>query len=224
MTTAPTRAMSRWSVATATVQCRTRAPPAPAASRPWIMAAVAAAAVVLGIASKSGSGRPAPEKLVAVLSFVAMSEDGEIGIFADGLIEEVSHAFANIETLKVTGRTSGFFYKNRNEDLREIGATLGVAHLLEGSVRRSSDRIRATTQLSAVFLANPLKVWSPMADLVVLDFDGSETADTVTDDVAPLKFGDQRHGLHAAGSTGGAKYGDRSADHELEEGVPDLRS
>ncbi len=83
--------------------------PAPAASQPWIMAAVAAAAVVLGIASKSGSGRPAREKSVAVMSFVAVSEDDEIGIFADGLIEEVSHAFANIETLKVTGRTSGFF-------------------------------------------------------------------------------------------------------------------
>ena len=143
------------------------APPAPAASRPWIMAAVAAAAVVLGIASKSGSGRPAPENLVAVLSFVAMSEDDEIGIFADGLTEEVSHALANIETLKVTGRTSSFFYKNRNEDLREIGATLGVAHLLEGSVRRSSDRIRVTTQL--IDAEDGFHLWSKVYDSTPAD-------------------------------------------------------
>ena len=60
-----------------------------------------------------------------------MSRDDDVEIFADGLTEEVSHALANIAELKVTGRTSSFHYKNRNEDLREIGATLGVAHLLD---------------------------------------------------------------------------------------------
>ena len=141
------------------------AAPSPASGRRWIIAAVAAtviAAVVVGIARMSGSGRPAPEKSVAVLPFVAMSRDDDVEIFADGLTEEVSHALANIAELKVTGRTSSFHYKNRNEDLREIGATLGVAHLLEGAVRRSDDRIRVTAQL--IDAEDGFHLWSKVYD------------------------------------------------------------
>ena len=146
------------------------AAPSPASGRRWIIAAVAAtviAAVVVGIARMSGSGRPAPEKSVAVLPFVAMSRDDDIEIFADGLTEEVSHALANIAELKVTGRTSSFHYKNRNEDLREIGATLGVAHLLEGSVRRSDDRIRVTAQL--IDAEDGFHLWSKVYDSTPAD-------------------------------------------------------
>ncbi|MDH3894165.1 MAG: hypothetical protein OES78_06370, partial [Chromatiales bacterium] len=112
-------------------------------------------------------GRPAPEKSVAVLPFVAMSRDDDVEIFADGLTEEVSHALANIAELKVTGRTSSFHYKNRNEDLREIGATLGVAHLLEGSVRRSDDRIRVTAQL--IDAEDGFHLWSKVYDSTPAD-------------------------------------------------------
>ena len=146
------------------------AAPSPASGRRWISAAVAAtviAAVVVGIARMSGSGRPAPEKSVAVLPFVAMSRDDDVEIFADGLTEEVSHALANIAELKVTGRTSSFHYKNRNEDLREIGATLGVAHLLEGSVRRSDDRIRVTAQL--IDAEDGFHLWSKVYDSTPAD-------------------------------------------------------
>ena len=146
------------------------AAPSPASGRRWIIAAVAAtviAAVVVGIARMSGSGRPAPEKSVAVLPFVAMSRDDDVEIFADGLTEEVSHALANIAELKVTGRTSSFHYKNRNEDLREIGATLGVAHLLEGSVRRSDDRIRVTAQL--IDAEDGFHLWSKVYDSTPAD-------------------------------------------------------
>ena len=146
------------------------AAPSPASGRRWIIAAVAAtviAAVVVGIARMSGSGRPAPEKSVAVLPFVAMSRDDDVEIFADGLTEEVSHALANIAELKVTGRTSSFHYKNRNEDLREIGATLGVAHLLEGAVRRSDDRIRVTAQL--IDAEDGFHLWSKVYDSTPAD-------------------------------------------------------
>ena len=74
----------------------------------------------------------------------------------------MSHALANIAELKVTGRTSSFHYKNRNEDLREIGSTLGVAHLLEGSVRRSDDRIRVTAQL--IDADDGFHLWSKVYD------------------------------------------------------------
>jgi len=146
------------------------AAPSPGSGRRWIIAAVAATvivAVVVGIARMSGSGRPAPEKSVAVLPFVAMSRDDDVEIFADGLTEEVSHALANIAELKVTGRTSSFHYKNRNEDLREIGATLGVAHLLEGSVRRSDDRIRVTAQL--IDAEDGFHLWSKVYDSTPAD-------------------------------------------------------
>ncbi len=142
----------------------------PARGPRWIIAAVAAtviAVVVVGITWMSGSGRPAPEKSVAVLPFVAMSQDDDVGIFADGLTEEVSHALANIAELKVTGRTSSFHYKNRNEDLREIGSTLGVAHLLEGSVRRSDDRIRVTAQL--IDADDGFHLWSKVYDSTPAD-------------------------------------------------------
>ena len=146
-------------------------PTAPATARRWIMGVVAAAAaiaaIVMGVARMSGSGTPAPEKSVAVLPFVAMSKDDDVEIFADGLTEEVSHALANIEDLKVTGRTSSFYYKNRREDLRAIGATLGVAHLLEGSVRRSNNRVRVTAQL--IDAEDGFHLWSEVYDSTPAD-------------------------------------------------------
>jgi len=79
---------------------------------------------------------------IAVLPFTNMSDDSDH--FADGLSEELLNLLAKIPDLKVAGRTSAFAFKGRNEDLREIGAALGVEHVLEGSVRRSGDRLRIT--------------------------------------------------------------------------------
>ena len=87
------------------------------------------------------------DKSIAVLPFVAMSAAEEDEYFADGLSEELLNVLARNERLKVAGRTSSFYYKGRNEDLREIAEALGVAHILEGSVRRSGDRLRVTAQL-----------------------------------------------------------------------------
>ncbi len=89
----------------------------------------------------------APEKSIAVLPFVAMSASPDDEFFADGLSEELLNVLTKIDELKVAGRTSSFYYKGRNEDLRAIGEALGVAHILEGSVRREGNQIRVTAQL-----------------------------------------------------------------------------
>ena len=87
------------------------------------------------------------DKSIAVLPFVNMSGDQENEYFSDGLTEELLNSLARIKELKVTGRTSSFAFKGRNTDLREIGQTLGVAHILEGSVRKAQNRLRITAQL-----------------------------------------------------------------------------
>lgn len=89
----------------------------------------------------------ADEKSIAVLPFANLSSDPEQEYFADGLSEELLNKLAQIRDLQVAGRTSSFYYKDTNEDLRVIGETLGVAHILEGSVRKSGNNIRITAQL-----------------------------------------------------------------------------
>ncbi len=88
-----------------------------------------------------------PDKSIAVLPFVNMSGDEENEYFSDGLTEELLNALSRVKELKVTGRTSSFAFKGKNTDLREIGQMLGVAHILEGSVRKANDRVRITAQL-----------------------------------------------------------------------------
>jgi TolB-like protein/Flp pilus assembly protein TadD len=90
---------------------------------------------------------PIVDKSIAVLPFVDMSEKKDQEYFADGMAEEILDILAKVPSLKVIGRTSSFQFKGRNEDLRTIGTKLGVAYVLEGSVRRSADRVRVTAQL-----------------------------------------------------------------------------
>lgn len=87
------------------------------------------------------------DKSIAVLPFVNMSADSSQEYFSDGLSEELLNLLAKIPELKVIGRTSSFAFKGKNEDLRTIAQKLGVAHLLEGSVRRDGNTVRVTAQL-----------------------------------------------------------------------------
>jgi TolB-like protein/Tfp pilus assembly protein PilF len=103
----------------------------------------ASPAVTQAVAAVSSSD----DKSIAVLPFVAMTTSQEDEFFADGLSEELLNVLAKIEGLKVAGRTSAFYYKGKNEDLRVIADALGVAHILEGSVRRSGSQLRVTAQL-----------------------------------------------------------------------------
>ena len=87
------------------------------------------------------------DKSIAVLPFVDLSPANDQEYFSDGLTENILHALAQIREIKVAGRTSSFAYKNRNVDLREIGQSLNVQKILEGSVQKSGERIRITAQL-----------------------------------------------------------------------------
>lgn len=87
------------------------------------------------------------DKSIAVLPFVNLSSDEEHEWFADGLTEEILNSLARTPDLLVASRTSSFQYKGQNTDVSEIAAALGVAHILEGSVRRSGNRLRVTAQL-----------------------------------------------------------------------------
>jgi TolB-like protein/tetratricopeptide (TPR) repeat protein len=86
-------------------------------------------------------------KSIAVLPFTDMSEKKDQEYFADGMAEEILDLLARIPGLTVIGRTSSFQFKDKSDDLRTIGAKLSVAYILEGSVRKSGDRLRVTAQL-----------------------------------------------------------------------------
>jgi eukaryotic-like serine/threonine-protein kinase len=104
---------------------------------------------------------------IAVLPFANLSADRENEYFGDGLAEEIINALAQVEGLKVIARTSAFSFKGKNEDIRGIARALGVTHVLEGSVRRSGDRIRVTAQLIAA--ADGTHLWSERYDRPMTD-------------------------------------------------------
>lgn len=110
-------------------------------------AAAPADATTYGRPDKPGATTTIPAKSMAVLPFADMSEKKDQEYFADGMAEEILDLLTKVPGLKVIGRTSSFQFKGRNEDLRRIGSMLDVSYILEGSVRRSSDRLRITAQL-----------------------------------------------------------------------------
>ncbi len=103
------------------------------------------------LAARAAPGQHAQnDKSIAVLPFLDLSPNHDQGYFSDGMSEEILNALAQVQDLKVAGRTSSFYFKDRNENLRTIGKTLGVANLLEGSVRKQGDKVRITAQLIRV--------------------------------------------------------------------------
>ena len=107
------------------------------------------------------------EKSIAVLPFVNMSSDAEQEFFSDGITEEILKSLASEKSLKVAGRTSSFAFKGQNDDLRRIGEALGVAHILEGSVRKAGEQVRITAQL--VQVDNGFHLWSETYDRELTD-------------------------------------------------------
>jgi adenylate cyclase len=94
------------------------------------------------------SGPALPDKpSIAVLPFVNMSGDPEQEYFADGMVEEIITALSRIRWLFVIARNSSFTYKGQSVDVKQVGRELGVRYLLEGSVRKSGNQVRITTQL-----------------------------------------------------------------------------
>jgi TolB-like protein len=99
-------------------------------------------------AEQPAAGPAAPdERSIAVLSFTDLSPNKDQEYFSDGMAEEILDALAKMPGLKVAGRTSSFYFKGKNETVQTIGAALGVAHVLEGSVRKQGDKVRITAQL-----------------------------------------------------------------------------
>ena len=142
-------------------------------SRRWPAGLFAAAAIgLMGVSvwwvfhdsgAASGEGADtAVARSIAVLPFVNMSGDPENEYFSDGLAEELINVLTKIEGLKVAARTSAFSFKGKNIDVREIGEALGVGNVLEGSVRKSGDRVRITAQL--IQAKDGFHLWSDSYD------------------------------------------------------------
>jgi eukaryotic-like serine/threonine-protein kinase len=88
-----------------------------------------------------------PEKSIAVLPFLDLSETKDQEYFCDGMSEEILEALAKVEGLRVVARTSSFSFKGKSVNAREVGEKLNVANVLEGSLRREGDRVRVTAEL-----------------------------------------------------------------------------
>jgi len=110
----------------------------------------------------------APRDSIAVLPFVNLSDDPANVYFSEGLAEELLNMLAAIPDLQVTARTSSFSFKGKDLDIPAIGRSLNVANVLEGSVRKSGNRVRITVQL--IDVENGFHLWS-------------ETYDRDTDDI-----------------------------------------
>jgi serine/threonine protein kinase/TolB-like protein/Tfp pilus assembly protein PilF len=164
-------------------------------NRPMVTVATAAIIAVLAIAGYEEATRRAgdraadqarraaatavlrkTDKSIAVLPFLDLSEARDQGYFADGLSEELIDLLAQIQSLEVIARTSSFYFKGKDVPIPEIAARLGVAHVLEGSVRRSGHTVRVTAQL--IRADSGVHLWSQTYDRDVTDIF------TVQDDIA----------------------------------------
>ncbi|MGH9949162.1 MAG: tetratricopeptide repeat protein [Pyrinomonadaceae bacterium] len=127
---------------------------------------------------------------IAVLPFAHLSSSPDDEYFCDGLAEELLNALAKIDGLKVAARTSAFSFKGKDTEISEIGQKLGVRNILEGSVRKSGDRLRITVQL--VNASDGYHVWSERYDREMRDiFDVQDEITLAVVDALKLKlFGD----------------------------------
>ena len=136
-----------------------------------IAALVVAASTAIGghfRSSRRGANAPSLNNTsIAVLPFVNMSPAKDQEYFSDGLAEQLIHELAKVSGLKVVGRSSAFQFKGKNEDLREVGRKLGVANVLEGSVRREGNHVRITAELIKV--DDGFQLWSQTYDREIND-------------------------------------------------------
>ncbi len=138
----------------------------------WVLLVTAGALLGAGLFALVAHRRPAPAAgaivpSIAVLPFADMSPQRDQAYFSDGLSEEILNALAHVEGLHVTGRSSAFAFKGRDEDLRVIGQKLNVGAVLEGSVRKAGNRVRITAQI--VNVADGYHLWSETFDRDLAD-------------------------------------------------------
>jgi TolB-like protein/DNA-binding winged helix-turn-helix (wHTH) protein/Tfp pilus assembly protein PilF len=144
--------------------------------RVWMLAvlpvlAVLAVAAIVGqhfrVARNVTNASSVRNTSIAVLPFADMSAAKDEEYFSDGLAEQLINDLAKVSGLKVVGRSSAFQFKGRNEDLREVGRKLGVANVLEGSVRRDGNHVRITAEL--IKTDDGFELWSQTYDREIKD-------------------------------------------------------
>jgi TolB-like protein/DNA-binding winged helix-turn-helix (wHTH) protein len=140
-----------------------------------VLAVVAAAAIAgqhFRVARNRANATLVKNTSIAVLPFADMSAAKDQEYFSDGLAEQLINDLAKISGLKVVGRSSAFQFKGRNEDVREVGRKLGVANVLEGSVRRDGNHVRITAEL--IKADDGFELWSQTYDREIKDIFGVE--------------------------------------------------
>ena len=194
---------------------------APAASSNWLtnkiaIAAVISAAVIailfFGMQDREPSKQFVPEpsdkmeQTVAVLPFIAMSVGDDDEYFADGLTEELLNSLSRLPDLRVTARTSSFYFKGQDLPIPDIAELLGVAHIVEGSVRRDGNQVRVTAQL--IRADDGFHLWSNTYDRRV---DGifevqTEIASAIATSLGVLLNETQRQRMKVAGLRNAEAY------------------
>ena len=179
----------------------------------WIVVVLIAAALSFGLfflgRYTAGTAPPRlsgpatavnPEKSIAVLPLVNTSGDPANEYFSDGLSEELIAVLTRIPDLKVIGRSSSFLFKGKSDDSKTIGEKLGVAHLIEGSVRKQGERVRIVAEL--INAADGRSLWSETYDRELKDVFGvqNEIATAVADQMKVKLLG-QSGGLETTGSS-----------------------
>ena len=132
--------------------------------------AVLAAATIAGYFQVAHKGSNAPSlnnTSIAVLPFADLSPAKDQAYFADGLAEQLINDLAKVSGLKVVGRSSAFVFRGKNEDVRDVGRKLGVANVLEGSVRREGNHLRITAEL--IKADDGFQLWSQTYDRELKD-------------------------------------------------------
>ena len=132
-----------------------------------LLALLLGASVGYAVLRLTGRPRPTPAPSAAVLPFEDLSPQKDQGYFSDGLTEELITSLSQVHGLRVAARTSSFQFKGQNTDVREIGRRLDVGTVLEGSVRRSGDRLRVSAQL--INVKDGYQLWSESYDRNLAD-------------------------------------------------------
>src|SRR4051794_8063202 len=177
----------------------------------WIVVVLTAAAISLGLfflgRYTAGTAPPrlsesatavTPKKSIAVLPLVNTSGDPSNEYFSDGLSEELIAVLAKIPDLKVIGRSSSFLFKGKSDDSKAIGEKLGVAHLIEGSVRKQDDRVRIVAEL--INAHDGRSLWSETYDRELKDIFAvqNEIATAVADQMKVKLLGQSARPASAA--------------------------